>query len=311
MGFQALEDLNWESKIYIAALGLNYTDRNTIGSDLILVNGDKICLNDFKEEYFAHKSKVINELSKRVEREMQECVIYVKDKHWYGLFEGMMKITRKGFNHECHDDTLSVEERLRYSQRLAHWMNEQSLEDESLEKLRKDIDGYFNLLKKMKIDDRYVVMTASSAKADSDDRHSKQDIINPNKELAWLITMWPLALFGAIHAYIPYKLAKTLAEKMFKRKVFWGSVKMMLGKFFGALYAIPLVCVVTHYFLPYWWLGFIYFLIIPEFWRLSYEYGRVFKTWQAKRVIAKADLSKFVEKRKALEEAVAKVCEVA
>lgn len=307
MGFQALEELNWETKIYVCALGLNYTDRNTIGSDFVLVNGNKICLNDFKEDYYVHKNKVINELSKRVEREMQECVIYVADKHWYALHEDIMKITRKGFNHECHDYSLSLEERFRYSQELAKWINKQDKTDEQLEQLRKDIDAYFNLLKKMKIDDEYVVMTASSAKADSDDRQSTKEIINPSKELAWLVTMWPLALFGAIHAYIPYKLAKVLTEKMFKRKVFWGSVKMMLGKLFGSLFVIPIVCVVTHYFLPYWWLGFIYYFIIPEFWRLSYEYGRQFKKWQVKRIVAKTDLSKFVERRKGLEQRVEEI----
>jgi hypothetical protein len=299
MGFQAVEDLNWETKIYIAALGVNYTDRNEIGSEVVLVNGDKICLNDFKEEYLAHKSKVINELTKRVEREMQESVIYVKDKHWFSLHEGIMKITRKGFNNESHDDEIPLETRFRYGQKLARWVNEHPAGDTELESLKKDLDTYFGLLKRMKIEDKYVLQA------------QKKEKIDPRNEMAWLLMMWPLALFGFIHAYIPYKLAKVLTEKMFKRKVFWGSVKMMLGKFFGTLFVIPVVCVVTHYFLPFWWLGIIYFLIIPEFWRLSYEYGRIFKQWQITRKTAKADLSKFVEKRTALEAQISKVCPVA
>ena len=299
MGFHAAEAMNWEHKVYICAMGVNYTDRNTIGSDFVLVNGDKICLNDLREAYQQAPGKVINELTKRVEREMQECVIYVKDRHWYGLLEGIMKITRKGYNHECHDDEIPLEDRFRYSQKLAHWVNEHSAEDETLNQLKKDIEAYYSLLKRMKIEDRFVVDTI------------EQKPINGTKELAWLIMMWPLALFGVIHAYLPYRLAKFVTEKAFRRKVFWGSVKMMLGKLFGAMYAIPLVCVVTHYFLPFWWLGFIYFLIIPEFWRLSYEYGRQFKEWRIKSMMKKADLTKFVAKRLELQQRVAEVCPVA
>lgn len=299
MGFQALEDLNWETKIYVAALGVNYTERNKIGSDVVIVNSDKICLNDFKDEYLAQKARVINELTKRIEREMQESVIFVKEKQWFSLHEGIMKITRKGFNHESHDEEIPLETRFRYSQELAHWVNEKPVDDPEMESLKKELDAYFGLLKRMKVEDQYVIQA------------QREEKIDPNKELAWLVMMWPLALFGFIHAYIPYKLAKTLTEKMFKRKVFWGSVKMMLGKLFGALFVIPLVCVVTHYFLPFWWLGIIYALIIPEFWRLSYEYGRIFRQWQITRKTAKADLSKFVEKRTALEAQISKVCPIA
>ena len=132
MGFQALEASNWESKVYISALGANYSDRNTLGSDFVLVNGDKICLNDFKEAYLQSKAKVVNELTKRVEKEMQDCVIYVKDKHWFSLHENIMRITRKGFNNENVDANLSLESRFKYAQKLAHWVNEQDIEDENL-----------------------------------------------------------------------------------------------------------------------------------------------------------------------------------
>lgn len=306
MGFQALEAMNWEPKIYVSALGLNYTDRNTIGSEFVLLNGNKICLNDFKEAYLANKSRVTNELSKRVEKEMQDCVIYVQNKHWYSLHEGIMRITRKGYNHESHDENIPLEERFRYAQQLAKWVNEQEVESEQLNQLKKELDGYFNLLKRMKIEDKYV--HAASQKED----------LHPTRDLAWLVLFSPLALFGAVNAYLPYIAAKKLTEKIMRRKVFWGSVKMMLGKVFGLLYVIPLACVLLAYLLPSDWPGyayglsvFAYFLIVPEFWRLSYEYGRIFKQWQTKRAVQRADLSKFVEKRKELEAKIAEICPVA
>ena|SRR6218665_3125244 len=302
MGFQALEQLNWESKIYICAIGVNYSDRNTIGSDFVLVNSNKICLNDFKEAYLQSKAKVVNELTKRVEKEMQDCIIYVKDKHWFSLHENIMRITRKGYNNESYDPNLSLESRFKYAQQLATWVNEHDVEDEELNSLKKDLDGYFGLIKRMKIEDQYVFAA------------SRKEKINSAQDLAWLLMFWPLALFGAINGFIPYIAAKKITEKIMRRKVFWGSVKMMLGKLFGLLLVIPIACVVVAYTMPSSWPGYLYyllvfayFLIVPEFWRLSYEYARVFRKWQVKRVIARTDLSKFVEKRNELEERIKKM----
>jgi 1-acyl-sn-glycerol-3-phosphate acyltransferase len=296
MGFQALEQLNWEPKIYISALGVNYSDRNTIGSDFVIVNGDKICLNDYKDAYLESKAKVVNEITKRVEKEMQECIIYVKDKHWFSLHENIMKITRKGYNNESYDPELSLESRFRYAQKLARWVNEHSAEDEGLNNLKKELDGYFALIKRMKIEDQYVYAA------------SKNETTGTARDLAWLLMFWPLALFGAINAFVPYIIAKKVTEKIMRRKVFWGSVKMMLGKLLGTLFVLPIAFVLMAYLVPQSWPGYIYyllvfayFLIVPEFWRLSYEYARIFKRWQTKRAIAKADLSKFVQKRQELE----------
>jgi len=296
MGFQALEAVNWETKIYISAMGANYSDRNTIGSDFVLVNGDKICLNDFKEAYLQSKAKVVNELTKRVEKEMQDCVIYVKDKHWFSLHENIMRITRKGFNNENVDQSLSLESRFKYAQNLAHWVNKHDIEDEQLNQLKKDLDSYFGLIKRMKVEDKYVLQA------------SKKEKINATQDFAWLLLFSPLALFGAINAFIPYIIAKKITEKIMRRKVFWGSVKMMLGKVLGLLFVIPLACILFAYIIPSWWPSYIYYihvvvyvLLVPEFWRLSYEYGRIFKQWRVKRIIAKTDLSKFVSKRIELE----------
>ena len=138
----------------------------------------------------------------------------------------------------------------------------------------------------MKVEDKYVLQA------------SKKEKVNPTQDLAWLLLFWPLALFGAINAFIPYILAKKITEKIMRRKVFWGSVKMMLGKLFGLLFVIPIACILFAYITPPTWPSYVYYLlvvayvlIVPEFWRLSYEYGRIFKQWQVKRVIAKTDLS--------------------
>ncbi len=301
MGFEALESTGWKHKIYICGMGVSYTDRNTIGSEFVLDNGPKICLNDFQEAYRQSPSKVVNELTKRIEKDMQECIVYVSNHDYYSLLENVMQITRKGYNNENHDKRIPLIVRWKYAKQLATWINENANEsNEKLVELQKDLAAYFNLEKGMKIQDRFVYAKSSTS-------YSVTTFYN------WLFVlfMWPAALIGVIHGFIPYIVSKNVTEKIMKRKVFWGSVKMMMAKLLGSIYNIPIIIWVTTHYLPHWSLGVLYFFIAPVFWRISYEYVRQIKEILLKRKMKQADLSKFVEKRADLEKRIQELIPVA
>jgi hypothetical protein len=300
MGFGALESINWSKKIYIAGIGVSYTDRNTIGSEFVLDNGPKICLNDYKEAYLENPNRVINEVTKRVEKDMQECIIYVSKPARYSLLEGIMQITRKGYNHTNHDDHIPLLKRWEYAKNLATWING-NVTEESTEilALQKDLDTYFNLEKRMKVEDRFVIAKKNP------------ELVSTLKNWLYLILMWPFAIAGFIHGFIPYIISKKVTEKIMRRKVFWGSVKMMMAKIVGSIYNIPIIILVTKWYLPHWSLGILYYFLIPVLWRLSYEYAHQFKEIRIKRKMRSADLSKFIEKRAELEERISGLIPVA
>lgn len=290
MGLTALEGCNWEKKIYLASIGINYTDRNTIGSELLVEYGGEICLNDYRKDFEENTPKAINDITKKLEEMMQDCVIYVADKSNYAFLENIMQITRKGFNHANHDDTIALKARFEYSKKLAHWINENATEEnEAINQLKKELNAYFALEKRMQIQDRFVFGSASSK------------TVSRSKELFLLATAWPIAILGAIQGFIPYFLAKKLTENIMKRKVFWGSVKMLLGKVFGTIYSLPIVIWLTKNYFPHWSFGVIYFLFVaPVLWKISYDYGTWFKEYLLKGKMKRADLSKFVTKRQQL-----------
>jgi hypothetical protein len=300
MGFGALVSIDWSKKIYISGIGVSYTDRNTIGSEFVLDNGPKICLNDYKERYLENPSKVINEVTKLVEKNMQDCIIYVAKPARYSLLEGIMQITRKGYNNLNHDDRIPLIKRWKYSKDLAKWINEH-VTDESTEilALQKDLDAYFKLEKRMKVQDRFVLAK------------KEPELVNSLNNWLYLILMWPFAIVGFIHGFIPYIISKKVTEKIMKRKVFWGSVKMMMAKIIGSIYNIPIIILITKWYLPHWSLGILYFFLIPVLWRLSYEYAHQFKEIQIKRKMKSVDLSKFVEKRAELEKRITELIPVA
>jgi hypothetical protein len=123
--------------------------------------------------------------------------------------------------------------------------------------------------------------------------------------------MWPVALIGAIHGFIPYIISKKVTEKIMRRKVFWGSVKMMMAKLIGSIYNIPIIIFITKWYLPHWSLGVLYFFIVPVLWRISYEYVKQVKEIQLKRAMKKVDCTKFAEKRAELAKRVQELIPVA
>jgi len=299
IGFTSLEELNWKKKIYISAAGCNYSDPNKMRSDLLISNSDKICLNDFKEQYLENPNKVINELTKRIEKLMQEQITHVADKNMAPFHENVMKLTRKGMNAECRDKKLSLKERWNYSRNLANWFNQHVSEsDESLMKLKNDLQDYFKLLKKFKLEEHhlYDFMQTKGSRA---------------KEFAFLVLLFPLALLGFIHCGLFYWIIKRFVEKSFKRRVFWSSVKMLLAMIVMGLVNIPVIFLFYKFVYPSYWLGFAYYVGIGIYGLAAYMWVYHLKVFKIKGAMKKISLDKFWKKRNELLERIKELIPVA
>lgn len=299
IGFAALQELDWKKKIYIAAVGCNYSDPNEMRSDLLIATSDKICLNDYKKEYEQNPNKVITELTKRVEALMREQITHVDNKEMAPFHENVMKITRKGMNARCSDTSVPLEKRWRYSQRLAHWFNENVTSDnEELMSLKKELETYFSLLRKFRLEERYLY-----------EFHEKKG--SRMKELLFLVTMWPFAILGLIHCGPWYFITKRFVEKTFKRRVFWGSVKLLMGKILMGLINIPVIFLFYKFVYPSYWLAFAYYLCIGLFGLAAYMWFRNLKSFKIKGAMKKVDIAKFWAKRTELAEKIKQLIPVA
>jgi 1-acyl-sn-glycerol-3-phosphate acyltransferase len=290
IGFTALEEMNWKKKIYLAAVGCNYSDPNYMRSDILISTSDKICLNDYREAFEKNPNKVLTELTKLIEQKMRDQITHVENKEWAPFHEQVMQLTRKGMNAENHNASLPLENRWRYSQNLANWLNGQHLEEsKELQEVRTELGTYFTLLKRFKIQEKYIYDFQSSTRG------------SRRKELLYLLTMWPFALLGLVHCLLPYLLIKRFTEKSFKRKVFWSSVKMMLGKAVMGIFNIPFIFVFHSLIYPNYWMAMAYYLFaIPILGLIAYLYHRKWREFKTKGVLQKMDLSKFMARRKML-----------
>jgi hypothetical protein len=289
IGFITLEKINWEKKIHIAAVGCNYTDPNLMRSDILVSTSEKICLNDYKKQYQENPNKVINELTKLIEKLMQEQITHIEDKNWANFHENVMKLTRKGMNAIHYDYSISLVKRYHYSQKLANWLN--GLNEKELEKiqpLKDEMEQYFSSLRKMKVNENFVYELATTSK------------LNRLKELFTLILFAPTAILGLIHCGIPYILIKRFVEKSFKRKVFWGSVKLLLGLIIMGLINIPIIFIFYHFIYPNYWIAFGYYLLIGVFGLSAYLWWKNYIQFKEKGTVSKLNLSNTLVKRKEL-----------
>jgi hypothetical protein len=269
MGFDALERCDWKKNVYMATLGINYGDPNVFGSDLVVSNGKPICLNDYKEAYKASSTKTVNELTLLVEKDLQNQLTHVENANWVFFHEHVTRLLREGMHPADSDYSIPLKQRWENSRRLAKWMNEQVLDENiNLVKLKEDLENYFNSLKKNKVEEKQIFQLSEN-----------KNPLTIQKVLALKIGI-PFSMLGFIHGYVPYILVKRFVEKSFKRRVFWSSVKLLLGAASMAVWNIPLVITmhafifkplladITEHTVLFAW---IYYLILPLFGVIAYK----------------------------------------
>ena len=289
IGFGACESLNWSKDIFVQAVGVNYSNPNKVGSDLVISNGEKIRLNDYKQAYIDNPNKVIADLTKKLEKMMQDQLTHVKNKNWAPVHENIMRITKKGMCPDDSDKNIPLLKRWEYSRNLANWLNTQDLDNnEKLIELKENLQRYFKKLDSNNISENLLTKKVSKS-------------WSPVKDYLFFILLAPFTLLGLIHHLLPYKIVKNFVEKSFKRKVFWGSVKMSVGTLFSGIYNIILLLIInaTVYDNPlFWWL---YFFIVPTFTGvIAYNYFKRIRLHKAMKKITKQDTSKVAEEREEL-----------
>lgn len=290
LGFEALEKCNWKKEISMQAVGLNYTNPKEFRSEILVAYGPKICLNDYKEVYLENSGKTISEITKRIEKDMRDQITHVDKKEWCSLHEGVMSLTRKGMNNENKDESIPLKKRWEYSRNLALWMNEHEEDkEEELDQLKEEVDGYFSLLKKSRLQERFIYEYATKGK------------ISLWKNYLLLFLGFPFALLGLIHGAPSYFIIKPLIEKAFRRDVFWSSVKMVAGLAVAGIYNILFIFLVYYLIYPNWWVAIGYYFVVPGITFVIFHYWwNNFRELKIRKILQGKDLGKFVSRRTVL-----------
>ncbi len=290
IGFYSLEKFAWKKKIYIAAVGVNYTGPNLMRSDCLVSTSDKICLNDYREAYEANPNKVINDLTKEIEKRMQEQITHVEKAEDAPFHESVQQITRIGMHPTSSDRSIPLEKRWRNSQKLALFFNENKERiSKEFSTLREHLESFNTKLKAKNIEDRDVIEFQEKGK------------FSRANNLLRMILLAPFAFLGLVHCWPVYKIVKTFVEKSFRRSVFYGSVKLLLGMIGMGLVNIPFIYLFYHFVYPSWWLGVLYYSLIGVFFLAMVMFNGAHIIWKRKGKIKETDLKDLADERTRLE----------
>ncbi|MEO9532666.1 MAG: 1-acyl-sn-glycerol-3-phosphate acyltransferase [Crocinitomicaceae bacterium] len=297
IGFGTMDASDWKLDIKIQVCGVNYSDPSKFRSDMVVSCGKLIHLQDYKELYLENPAKAINQLTKDIGEELQKNITYLKDKKKSAFLENLITLTRKGMNQDHYERSLSVEQRYRYTQALANRINEEQVdEDEKWLALQEKTDEYFKKLKRKNLQDNQVNDYVKAGKTKS----------LFMKFLGLFVTL-PVFIAGVIHNIIPYILVKTFVEKIFKRRVFWSGVKMVLGGLVWLLMYLPLF-----WYMPdliklnisetgYFYFTLMYFLmVVPFTFVWAYEWRRIWRRTMKLYRAKSPELAELSVERKAL-----------
>jgi hypothetical protein len=289
IGFGTLEAMDWKKKVYVVASGVNYGDPNYLRSDLLISHSERLCLNDYRAAYELNRNKTINEVTKQIELLMQAQIAHVANLKWVFFHEHVARLLRFGMHPEDTDLSIPLRERWENSRHLALWMNTQELDEQpELLTLKNDLEAYFSPAQQQQFPEKYLSDFATA--------HEGSRL----KEMAYLLLAWPIALLGLIHAYVPYVLIKRFVEKTFRRRVFWSSVKMMLGAVAISLWNIPLVILLNKFVIHDTKYTLAYYLMTPFAGLVAYIYARNLAAFRQKGRLQQMDLTARLQERSAL-----------
>lgn len=292
IGFLAIEKMNWKKKVYICAVGVNYSDPKEMRSDLLISYSNKICLNDYREEYEENPAKITTDLTKKVELLMQEQLTDNRNLELAPVHENIMKITRKGMNLPNFDKKLSLVNRWKYSRKLALWLNDDVRDQEQLLALKTLLEEYNASLEKKNVSEELLFWKKENPAG------------SRTKEILYLIFMTPLAFIGAIHAGWQYLWVKKFTEKTMKRPVFWSSVKMFLGVILIAFSNMALLAILYNVLdlgISGWWYWLYFFVVIGITAPIFYDWLTTLKRYKEKGRINELDLTELISERDVIE----------
>lgn len=193
--------------VYIVPVGANFTQANQPRNRLMVKVGTPIRVADFYQQYPDNRNKAVLKLTQEVKREMEECVIDVKDEADERLADQLFDIARTEQKVSIYPIKSQSKIPLKIEQQIAHKIN--GLEDSKKGEIKEKANNYNSLLKAQGLSDSYQYFDAKWY-------HWIFVILGFIPGLIGKVFHFPIIFLGIF-------FSKKIKKKEFKQPVFWGT----------------------------------------------------------------------------------------
>lgn len=257
---------NFQKDCNIVPLGLNYDRPKDFRSKINVGVGQIQKISDFQENYELNKNTAYTILNEILYKELKEHTIQVEEKN-YMVYKALAELDN------CFDQN-SLNRKIL----IAEHIESVSIESpKSLLELKECVQKAFKMLKDFDLNFRKLKVNAGVSK----------------KDILLLILATPLAIISFLLNFIPFLIAKLIADRKVKLDEFYASVRLVSGTILWIIWSIS-ISMLLYKYTP-WAL----FFPIIHYWMARF-YLRYYE--KAKYVAAAYRLTKLKRKKERFEE---------
>ena len=279
--FQTEESFDFKKDVLVVPVGLNYSDAPKFRSKLFIDCGEPISIKEYEERYKQDKVRAINEFTKVLEQKMSERLIIIKNKDNDALVTALEHIYLNEWMREKKVDINNLEcqyEAIRDMAAMVNMMDEE--ERELVQSLREKTADYIKLLYKNKLRDHLLHPAAISKMS------FKSFMLDCFIIYSGMLFYWA----GMLVNYLPYYMAKKIAQKKVKNIEFMASMYMNMTMFFWLFY-FALQLIIVGLLFHSWLILIVYagLVVALGFFVLKFQPAmkKIFGRWRLLRMVRK------------------------
>lgn len=241
IAFGAEEKYNFEMGLKIIPLGINYTNPDQFGSDLLIQYGEPINVADYKDLFVKNPAKAMLELTKTIEEELKNVILHIDDKNKLDVYERSLRLDEGSFaiaSTLVKKDLFTAWKKAKQKALAINSAGEEKLKDLEIS-LKETINNE-------------VLIEAFKTK------------LKNSGNIVRFICLLPFALIGLTLNFPIFFLLKTIPQKLTKRSCFYPGMKVAFSMiFFPILLGLEFIAISCFMEIP--WYYFIVFIIAGTF----------------------------------------------
>ncbi len=262
----ALEtELQYSAGVKIVPVGLNFSARKSFRGDVLVNIGAPIDTAFYMTHYRNDPVGAVDQLTSDLQDAMEKEVLHIDAPELDQLVKDIEEI----YKGELIRDLIEIGHKpgevnsFRLSQKLVegiHFFNKR--EPARLLKIQEDVRNYNNRLRKAHLQDRLL----------REIDHRPGPVL---MRILLLLTGFPLALWGGVNHFLPYKLTRLISRKFAKKETDYATTRILSGiLLYSIFYAVQIYWVLQRFGMI---AGLVYGGTLPVSGAFAYYYSDRFK----------------------------------
>ncbi|MGB8358467.1 MAG: 1-acyl-sn-glycerol-3-phosphate acyltransferase [Bacteroidales bacterium] len=257
IAFQTAEASDYKKEINIVPVGLEYSHYWLFRQVLTVVYGHPIHVSGYYQSYRENPNRALVELRDRLSSEMKKVMVHIEDDQDYEAINELRSIINEKYN-----DSIKYPKLFR-DKRLVSKVNELRITDpEAYRGLCNDSLAVRDMAKQLKLTYRHL-------------RKKKHPLGWLLASSLFLLATAPVFIAGFILNIVIFKVSEIQSLKS-KDPAFISTARFGFFLGLGLIFA-PLFLVLALILIKPWWLGMIFFFLVPVLGVLAWNWSLLFK----------------------------------